>query len=364
MQRARFWAITALACALSLAAWGQGVGDQRQVQPVAARELFEFGPSWSALNTIVFFAGTPPVVSDPQLDLVTVDGDGNDRRKLTQTPGRDWQPWFSADGHTIYFSSEREGNPEIYALDALDARPVALTHNGANNFTPFPSPDGRLLAFAADVSGNMELYVLELEQGKLTQITHDPGRDWLPAWNPNGTSIAFVSNRNGNDDLFLADLSQGLDEIGIVQLTTDEGSDTRVNWYDAKLLVWESDRRGNLDLFSAALQGEILGEIRTLTHAEANDFGRVAFSPKGDRMAFSSTRFGTVQLLIADVLLPFSQELDADGDHVLEDEEVARAIALWAQGQNLEGVGRPLSDALIVRLVDLWVRGSALDGVL
>lgn len=341
-----------------------GFRSERPTQAIEAAAIFEFGPTWSAQDEIVFFAGTAPTVTDPQLNLIRVNASGENRRALTDAPGRDWQPWFSPDGKRIYFSSERSGNPEIYVMNEDGTGVEPVTSNGANNFTPYPSPDGRLLAFASDMNGNMDLYLLDLESGQPTQLTFDPSRDWLPAWNPNGIAIAFISNRTGNDDVFLADFRDGLPDVDIVQLTTDEGIDTRVNWYDGKLIVWESNRRGNLDLFSARIQGDQLDTIRAITHSQANDFGRPAFSPRKDKMAFGSTRNGSAQVFITDVVFPVSVGLDADDDNALGDEEIMRAIEFWARGQELLNLGRSISDDMILRLIDIWTKGLEIDTVL
>jgi Tol biopolymer transport system component len=240
----------------------------------------------------------------------------------------------------------------------------ALTSNGANNFTPYPSPNDRLLAFASDMNGQMDLYLLNLENGDLTQLTNESGQDWLPAWSPDGTRLAFISNRSGNDDVFMFDFTAGVIDAPLIQLTTDGGIDTRVNWYNRNMIVWETNRGGNFDLYSGVIENDELTHIRQLTVAPENDFGRPAFSPKGDRMAFGTLRFGSSQIVITDIVMPFSQTLDRNDNNQIDDDEVVQAIQLWAAGALVSGFDRPLSDDLMLRLIDLWARATPIDTVL
>ncbi len=360
MRATRIGWLAALALLLAAATPG-AVPAERPARGIAAEAPFEFGPTWSVDDALVFFAGTPPSAADARLELVRVAPDGSGRRALTDAPGRDWQPWFSPDGRTLYFSSERGGNPEIHAMDADGGGLRALTDNGAANFTPYPSPDGRRLAYASDAGGSLDLYVLELDSGTSTRLTTDPARDWLPAWRPDGGAIAFVSDRDGNDELYLADLSGGLEDAALVRLTHHDGADTRVNWYDGHVLVWERARAGNLDLYAARLSADGLDALQPVTRLSADDFGRPAFSPRGDRMAFGSTREGSPQVFVADVLPPFSRALDANANGRLDDAEALAAVEAWAREAPLSGVGRPLSDALVARLIDAWAQGLPLE---
>ena len=43
--------------------------------------------------------------------------DGTDIKKLTHNPSNDYEPIFSLDGLSIIFTSERDGNKEIYIMD-------------------------------------------------------------------------------------------------------------------------------------------------------------------------------------------------------------------------------------------------------
>lgn len=341
------------------------VSIERDADAVEATEVFEFGPTWGS-SGIVFFGGTPPLQSNAQLNLFRVGSNGENREQITNVTGRDWQPWFAPDGGRIYFSSDRGGNSEIYLADANGGNVQQITRNGGVNRTPYPSPDGRYLAFASDLelTGNLDLFVMDLQTNQLVQITTDPGMDQLPTWNPNGVHLVFVSNRDGNENLYLVDFSAGIERFSVSQLTDNESVDTRPNWYDAKHLVWESDRTGNLELFSARFDNNALGTPNNVTQSSADEFGRPAFSPDRTQMAFTSNRNGSNQIFILDLLLPFADAIDENNNNQLDDDEVLMAIQLWIEGRSPFRLNKPISDDMIRQLVDLWVKGLPTDTVL
>src|SRR6185436_11226570 len=61
--------------------------------------------------------------------------------------------------------------------------------------TPAWSPDGRKLAFVSERDGNAEIYVMNADGSAQENLTRQPANDSHPAWSPDGRKIAFVSRR-------------------------------------------------------------------------------------------------------------------------------------------------------------------------
>ena len=64
--------------------------------------------------------------------------------------------------------------------------------------TPAWSPDGRKLAFVSGRDGNAEIYVMNADGSEQENLTRQPANDSHPSWSPDGRKIAFVSRRDGN----------------------------------------------------------------------------------------------------------------------------------------------------------------------
>ena len=78
-------------------------------------------------------------------------------RRLTTSPAADLSPTWAPDGRRLAFRSDRDGNDEIYVMDADGSGQHNLTRNPASDYSPAGSPDGRQIAFAtsrADPTGS------------------------------------------------------------------------------------------------------------------------------------------------------------------------------------------------------------------
>ena len=63
----------------------------------------------------------------------------------------------------IAFSSFRDGNTEIYVVNADGSGQTNLTNHGADDRGPAWSPDGAKIAFWSDRAGNTEIYVMNAD---------------------------------------------------------------------------------------------------------------------------------------------------------------------------------------------------------
>jgi len=59
-----------------------------------------------------------------------------------------------------------------------------LTADPGTDVVPAWSPDGRKIAFSSNRDGNPEIYVMNDDGSGQTRLTTDPGTDVVPAWSP------------------------------------------------------------------------------------------------------------------------------------------------------------------------------------
>ncbi len=136
-------------------------------------------------------------------------------------------PWPTPDNSTvsrIAFATNRDGNWEIYLMNADGSNPHNLTNNPATDSHPTWSPDGSKIAFQSERDGNLEIYVMNSDGSEQTRLTNDRGVDHSPAWSPDGAKIAFVSDRRGRHSIWTMNAEDGS------ELEDMTGSFTNSRW--------------------------------------------------------------------------------------------------------------------------------------
>jgi TolB protein len=117
--------------------------------------------------------------------------------RSTPTPLDVQTPAWSPDGRKLAFVSRRDGNSEIYVINADGSGQENLTQHPARDSHPSWSRDGRKLAFVSRRDGNSEIYVMNADGSGLRNVTRTPSNDLGPAWSPDGRAIAFVKMIQG-----------------------------------------------------------------------------------------------------------------------------------------------------------------------
>lgn len=107
----------------------------------------------------------------------------------------------------VLFETQRDGNSEIYLLDA-NGQTVNLTNHPGEDTDPIWSPDGEWIAFFSNRSDEhwsstqkREIYALHVSGKPLLRLTNEPSIQWIGpmSWSPDGKSLA-VSGRWQEDD--------------------------------------------------------------------------------------------------------------------------------------------------------------------
>jgi Tol biopolymer transport system component len=127
-------------------------------------------------------------------------------RRVTHSAAQDDRPDIDPTGSTIVFVSDRSGTPRLWtvAAPALDAdtvgEPVAL-ETGSSTATPETapvwSPDGGTIAFSSTRTGRSEIFTVAAAGGTAAQITNEVGGAFSPAWSSDGRTIYFTSTVGG-----------------------------------------------------------------------------------------------------------------------------------------------------------------------
>ena len=102
----------------------------------------------------------------------------------------------------ISFTSDRDGDNEIYLIYPNSAEFIKLTDNSWNDVGHGWSPDGTQIAFSSNRDGNYEIYVMDAEGSNLKRLTNRPvSYDFQPRWSPDGSKIVFTSETSNDANL-------------------------------------------------------------------------------------------------------------------------------------------------------------------
>src|SRR5674476_377998 len=66
--------------------------------------------------------------------------------------------------------------------------------------------DGTKIAFSSDRDGNNEIYIMDVDGTGQTRLTDNPATDGYPCFSPDGTKIAFMAYRDGNNEIYIMDV--------------------------------------------------------------------------------------------------------------------------------------------------------------
>lgn len=143
-------------------------------------------------------------------DIWTVPSAGGVANRVTYTDNAyEDHPVWSPDGKKLAFSSDRNGNFDVFVVDLPGGTPLQLTSDGVNEIPETFSPDGKAVYFSAAIqnqAGNIlfpsarmtELYEVPATGGKIKQIAGIPVQ--LPTFSKNNPDIVYFQDLKGFED--------------------------------------------------------------------------------------------------------------------------------------------------------------------
>jgi Tol biopolymer transport system component len=125
--------------------------------------------------------------------------------------------------------------------------PVGGLNSQAPDESPAYSSDGRYLAFSSDRNGNRDLYLFDLQQRRLVPLPNLNRRDSSqdqPALSADGRYLAYVSTERGKTDIMVYDRQTQRSELlsvnvrGTVSHPTISGDGSKVAFQTSQLGQW------------------------------------------------------------------------------------------------------------------------------
>ncbi len=212
---------------------------------------------------------------DGNYDIYIMNPDGGNPLSVTRTMmDNETHPTWSPDGRQLAFEVDG-GKIAIVNLDGSGRREFA------RGCDPAWSPDGEQIAFCDTRRGNREVHIATLqgETRRLTNTIHDEAN---PCWSPDGGRLAFQRSRAlGPDEVWIIN-ADGSEPYYLVRGVEPAWSP------DGQRVAFVSDEYGRLDLYTVRTDGHGLQRLSNDDWIERNP----TWSPDGQSIAFSRQATG------------------------------------------------------------------------
>lgn len=158
-------------------------GDVRRVAAIAGNHALapRYSPNGARIAFMRASRLTPSCTWN--WDVWLMNADGRDQRRVTTQLGGDLYPDWTPDGRIVYSSCRNLLDADLYVVnpdtgveDRLNKWAFSDELNAAY------APDGNHLAFSSDVEGNQEIYVAVLSEEKAYNLTQNGAADVTPDW--------------------------------------------------------------------------------------------------------------------------------------------------------------------------------------
>ena len=228
---------------------------------------------------VIVFVRYPPNFDVNQGVIFRINSDGSNERLLTSSNYSSRDPSWSPDGTEIIFSSNIDGDYEIYVMNAQGEDPSQwrkLTDNDWDDRGPVLSPDGQWITFHADRSGRDQIYLLQMSDKQVFTINQNGN---FPTWSLNSQSIAYGMILSNNER-----------RIATFNLKNNDSSGALTNGND----YWPSWSPDGRIAFTRLINSQMANTIICSSPSCSNSFtplpnsnnGAPDWSPDGNQLVF------------------------------------------------------------------------------
>ncbi len=194
----------------------------------------------------------------------------------------------SSPSSPIVFTSNIDGNREIFYLDPENAKPVNITKSGEDEYDPTLSPDGTLLAFLSGRDDHNTIQVISLQQEtpRRTSISQISGSHRDHSWAPSGERLAYLVQNGGEPTTHVAQY----DGSSVMELTTIPAHEIGGWSFDGSTVVFSVQKGPGQGIYVRNPDG--VNEVRLTDKPDYNP----VWSPNSHKIAFISERDGNPEI--------------------------------------------------------------------
>ncbi len=189
-------------------------------------------------------------------DVWVIPAQGGQARKLTQTHAGAYSPSWSPNGKWITYS-QPDG---IYVMDAATgANPRNLSNaKGSADQYPVWSPDSQWIAFTSNREGNDQVYIVNAQTAQLQRVSDGKTQNSFPVWSPDSKQIAYMTAPSRKSAVETRIVIGRIDGSAPRRLTKANQIEMYPSWsQDGSQIVYEvdMDKRGTHKIFLIGADG-------------------------------------------------------------------------------------------------------------
>lgn len=144
--------------------------DGKELKKIIRRPSLQFLPEVSPDEKEIIFVDVLEISSH---EIFKLNLETGDYVQLTQNNFHDTTPVWTPGAQRIVYSSDKDGNYDIFIMDKFGQDPKNLTNNPAFDSSPVVTKDGNTVFFLSDRTKIMQIWSMDLEGNNLKQITDD-----------------------------------------------------------------------------------------------------------------------------------------------------------------------------------------------
>ncbi len=218
--------------------------------------------------------------------------------------GDDEDSYTSEPSGRIAFTSERDGNQEIYVMNGDGSGVANVSQNAANDTQPSWAPAGDRIAFISNRDEVLDIYLIDADGGNVQRITEDPAVEGLVRWSPDGERIAYSSARDQSQGFLWIANADGSEATSVLGAITPSGPEVACaggfpgSWYpDGETILYRGSQGGisALQICSVKDDGSGIGIILS-EEGVSND--QPGLSPDGRKITLISNSSGNIDVFV------------------------------------------------------------------
>ncbi len=258
-------------------------GAIRAAHEFANDIIQKFGGSGTLIGSRIYFSSN----RSGHDEIWAMDWDGNNQKQLTRLNDLSLFPGVSPDGTRVAFTTWAKGTPRIMIVNTETGRLLPFYNqeaslNASANFTP----DGKQIYYSSSAAGMPQIFAASTNGQDFRRISHRNAIDVEPKVNPKNPNIICFVSGPGAQQLYTMS-AEGTD---VQRLTNGEGEASNPSWNpDGQHIAFSWTRgyaKGDWNVF---VMDVTTREYSQLTHSEGKNENPV-WAPDGRHLVFASTR--------------------------------------------------------------------------